>query len=247
MVNVNDKVKWSLQIDVPIIPRVDATMEFVNNRLFIFGGRGKKASRSFSEGIFDPLTGHWKWLVPGPQNKYPPHMPSLGICLGSQLIFGNSKILLAAGEDEKSTVKLQGRIFIYSIEENTFTPFTATGFLPSTLKCYDMSLYFHDRFFGDEDAEQSKDEQRCCVLISGWDNVTTMPRIPQLLALNISSSPGKSEVVHINAFEEVNDRLKENNLDMIAVNAVTGKRVVALCSESEGPTVTWDKLIEIAV
>ncbi|KAG6828362.1 hypothetical protein H0H93_014946, partial [Arthromyces matolae] len=170
VINLN-RIEW-FQVHTPAgtIPRADATMQFVDNQLFIFGGNGELAYSSFSVATFDPLKATCEWST----SDHPP-LPSLGICPGSQLIFGNSKIMLFPGVDkdeEESMINFRGRIFIYSIQDDTFEAFEPRHRerLPSTTIIYDTSLYFDDKFFADvkEEADLQLNDRRCCVLLAAW-------------------------------------------------------------------------------
>lgn len=88
-----DMMKW-WQVDIPneVSPRVDAEMTFIDNRLYIFGGRGHE---SYSIANFDSNTDRWTWVVC--DKPYPPHVPHFGFAGNAIPVYGDKQILLIPG------------------------------------------------------------------------------------------------------------------------------------------------------
>ncbi|KAG6918299.1 hypothetical protein DXG01_015391 [Tephrocybe rancida] len=88
-----DMSKW-WKVDIPdeVSPRMDAKMTFVDNHLYIFGGRNHE---SYSIAHYDTGSDKWSWVAR--DEPYPSHIPHLGFAGAAIAVYGGAQILLIPG------------------------------------------------------------------------------------------------------------------------------------------------------
>ncbi|KAG6856182.1 hypothetical protein H0H87_006777 [Tephrocybe sp. NHM501043] len=88
-----DMSKW-WKVDIPdeVSSRVHAKMAFVENRLYIFGGRGHE---SYCIANYDTESDKWSWVVR--DEPYPSHVPPLGFAGEVLPVYGGAQLLLIPG------------------------------------------------------------------------------------------------------------------------------------------------------
>lgn len=83
---------WQVEILNEVAPRMDAAMTFIDNRLYIFGGRGHE---SYSIASFDNNVEKWTWVLR--DESYPPYIPHFGFSCEVLPVYGRKQILLLPG------------------------------------------------------------------------------------------------------------------------------------------------------
>ncbi|KAG6917068.1 hypothetical protein DXG01_004040 [Tephrocybe rancida] len=89
-----DMSKWWKVEDIcgEVAPRMDAKMTFIDNRLYVFGGRKHE---SYSIAYYNTDTDKWAWIVC--DEPYPSYVPRLGYSGNVTPVYGGTQILLVPG------------------------------------------------------------------------------------------------------------------------------------------------------
>ncbi|KAG6908043.1 hypothetical protein DXG01_006405 [Tephrocybe rancida] len=190
IINLTTFEWWQEKVPSSVEPRHEAWITFVDNRLYIFGGRERE---SFSVLELDEDTLQWKWVVQ--DQAYPASIPMLGYVGGALPVFNGSQILLFPGllSDDNEDVDFHRPLVLFDVVMHEFTTLTLRGLPPSlVIVAYDMFVVSHNRFFGATipTKKQSEVEPCCSLLLVTWDTwggpgTEGYRLVPELIVLDL--------------------------------------------------------------
>ncbi|KAG5652030.1 hypothetical protein H0H81_006521 [Sphagnurus paluster] len=253
-----DTYKW-WQVETPedILPRVGATMTFVNNLLYIFGGQ-HEASNTFSVVQFDPAKLTWGWTIR--DRPYPSNVPLMGYAGDVIPLYDGKKFLLLPGyiQEDSDEVSLRrqridlflnwlSKIDMSASQTIIFDPFQYTfqvcdsainGEFPSKMAGYDIAIVSSRRLLQEGISvkhEENKDTAAPVVnsiLITEWSTFTPSTgtrALPEMWILGLSESPNNSSVSRC---LRLRDKFKELNMSLMSCAVLTDRRIILLGSNA---------------
>ncbi|KAG5652029.1 hypothetical protein H0H81_006520 [Sphagnurus paluster] len=231
-----DRSRW-WKVDVPghIPPRVDATMVFIKDTLYIFGGRRQE---SYSMAQFNSEHA-WDWIVT--REPYPAHIV-LGYPGDSISVFGGDKILLLPGYPNEKIQEVNyspSKTVLFDTKKRSFQVYgDMGGKFPTKIIGCDIFLAKSQHFLGQEtwrvkveDQEVLGQDANCSVILVAWKSTFEGRRdVPEVWLFNLSlSQPSTSNTCCAGLREE----LKEEDVSLLTCAVVVDDRVIIFGSTDE--------------
>ncbi|KAG5722235.1 hypothetical protein E4T56_gene15237, partial [Termitomyces sp. T112] len=265
-----DMMKW-WQVDIPneVAPRVDAKMTFIDNRLYIFGGRGHE---SYSIANFDSNIERWTWTVH--DEPYPPHVPHFGFAGNAIPVYGGKQILLIPGcADERLKPPYSNcspsHVVLFDIASQTFRKYNdVKGEFPTKIYGMNSFVVSSSRLLDGRLAVKTETEEglpegmlNACtsVIIAAWhddelddhnstddedsDSPSDSPLcdMPDLWLLNLSTTQ-PSDCCRLN----LREKLESLEITVACCDALADRRILLFGSSSTVPNEGFiDRCIEI--
>ncbi|KAG6813877.1 hypothetical protein H0H92_006284 [Tricholoma furcatifolium] len=262
-----DKARWwkvdFTSDEVQPRARVDASMTFINDRLYIFGGRHHE---SYSIAEYAP-NGKWRWTAC--DEPYPSPVPKFGFCGMVHAVYGGTHILLIPGCMDVNLSPPHNdldasHVVLFDVSQRTFQVYEdVTGEFPTNIYGMNSCVISQDRIFNGrllkaEDDSSETSHPCCAILIATWhedgggdgsddetgSNSSLLNDMPELWVLNLSAA-GKAECTRV----DIQDKLATLGAPNIACcDAFPDRRIVLLGTSSDVPNQqVFDRCIEIAL